>query len=394
MKRVSIFPLASASAAAVAGLLLASCGEPKKEAETPAKESTPVAVATAIAAIEQWPSAYEATGTVRARSSTTVAAKWMGYVREVKVQLGDRVQQGQSLAVLDTRDLDTAVSRAAAGQAQVRSAIPEADGAIAMANAHLDLVQSTHRRLRELYDKKSISDQEWDEANAKLKAAQSELAIAKARRAQLDDKLAQADQEMKAAQVTRTYAEIQSPVAGTITSKSVEPGNLAAPGAPLFVIETGGFRLEASVEEEKIGSVRTGTAATIHLDGIDRAIEGRVAEIVPSIDPSSRSFLAKIELPPLAGLRTGLFGRAEFSSGTRQVLTIPAAALIERGQLQSVFVANSGEARTRLVTAGARKTDHVEVLSGLNSGEAVIVPVPPGLSDGSKIEVRPNEVRP
>jgi len=370
-------------------ILLAGCDRAVREAEAPVA-STPAATVTTVAAsIEQWPLTYEATGTVRARSSTVIAAKWMGYVREVKVQLGDRVNAGQMLAVLDARDLDAAANRAAAARAELKNAIPEVESALAAAQAHLDLAESTHRRMRELYEKRSISDHEFDEAVAKLKAAQADFAMARARRTQLDDKIAQSDQEVQTAQVNRGYAEIASPAAGVITVKSIEPGTLAAPGAPLFTIESGGYRLEVSIEESRTASIRQGASAVINLDGIDRAIEARVSEIVPSVDAASRSYIAKLDLPAIAGLRSGLFGRATFTTGGRSVLSIPESALIERGQLQSVFVADEGVAHTRLITAGSRDHGRVEVLSGLVSGDAVIVAIPQNLADGAKVEVRP-----
>lgn len=368
-------------------LLLAGCGEVAREPESPA--ATPIAVTTATVAAAQWPSTYEATGTVRARSSTIVSSKWMGYVREVNVQPGDRVKAGQLLAKLDARDLDAASNRAAAARAEVNSSIPEADGAVAAAKAHLDLVEATFRRMHELYEKKSISDQEFDESTAKLKAAQADVAMARAKRARLNDQAAQAEQDVRAAQISRSYAEIQSPVAGIVTAKSVEPGNLAVPGAPLLTIEGGGYRLEASIEESKLSSLHLGSRTMVKFDGIDRDIDARVSEIVPAIDAASRSYIVKIDLPGMPTLRSGLFGRATFQLGSRPVLTIPPAAVLEHGQLQSVFVADGGIARTRLITIGNRDKSSVEILSGLSAGEKVIVPVPQQLVDGARVEVHP-----
>lgn len=366
---------------------LTGCGEPSEAPPAAQSQAVPVNVATVRA--EQWPAIYEATGTVRARTSAIIAAKWMGYVREVKVQVGDRVRQGQLLVSLDARDLDASANRAESAREEVRSAIPEADSAVAAAQANLDLVQSTFKRMNELYQKKSISDQEFDEASAKRKAAQAEFEMARARRTQLDAKLAQAGQEVRSAQVTQSYAEVQAPFAGIVTAKSVDPGNLAVPGAPLLTIERDGYRLEASVEESKLSSIRVGQPVAVTLDGIDRTFDARVSEIAPSVDAASRAYTVKIDLPSGASLRSGAFGRARFQLGNRPVLAIPAAAVTERGQLQSVFVDENGVARTRLITLGDKDRDQVEVLSGLSAGEQVIVPVPQSLADGAHVEARP-----
>jgi RND family efflux transporter MFP subunit len=313
----------------------------------------------------------------------------MGYVREVKVQTGDRVRPGQLLVTLDTRDLDVSSRRAEAAREEVRGAVPEADSAMASAKANLDLAQLTFGRMQDLFQKTSISNQEFDEVSAKLKAAQATFEMARARRAQVSSKLAQLDQEVRSTEVTRSYAHVLAPFAGVVVSRSVEPGSLALPGAALFTIEReGAYRLEASVEESRLAAIRIGQPVSVTLDSIDRTIDARVSEIVPAVDAASRAYTVKIDLPAVLAIRSGVFGRAGFQLGSRSLLAIPAGAVTERGQLQSILVADSGIARTRLITAGQKVKDRVEVLSGLSAGEKVIFPVPQGLADGARVEVR------
>jgi multidrug efflux system membrane fusion protein len=371
-----------------AAIWLTGCGEAPREKT--AASSAPVAVSTVTAATETWPSVYEATGTVRARTSAVIAAKLMGYVREVKVQTGDRVREGQLLVTLDPRDLDVSSRRAEAAREEVRTAVPEADSAIAAAKANLDLAQATFGRMRELFQKTSISNQEFDEASARLKAAQAAFAMAEARRVQLNSKVALADQEVRATEVTRSYAAVLAPFPGVVIARSVEPGSLALPGAPLLTIEReGAFQLEAPVDESHLAAIRVGQAVSVTLDSVDRTFDARVSEIVPAVDAASRAYIVKITLPPLTALRSGVFGRVAFRTGTRSLLAIPAGAVTERGQLQSVMIAENGVAHTRLITNGQKVKDRIEVLSGLTAGEKVIFPVPPALTDGAKIEVRP-----
>jgi len=372
-----------------AAIWLVGCGEAPKEKTTAASQPA-VPVSTATAAIETWPAIYEATGTVRARTSAVIAAKLMGYVREVKVQAGDRVREGQPLVMLDTRDLDVSSRRAEAARDEVRTAVPEADGAVAAAKANLDLAQVTFGRMRDLFQKKSISNQEFDEASAKLKAAQAAYDMTQARRVQLNATLARVDQEVRSTEVTRSYAQVLAPFAGIVVSKAIEPGSLAVPGAPLLTIEReGAYRFEASVEEDHLAAIRVGQPVSVTLDTIDRTFDARVSEIVPAVDAASRAYTVKIDLPVLTALRSGVIGRARFQLASRSLLAIPAGAVIERGQLQSVLVADSGVARTRLITVGQKLKDRVEVLSGLSAGERVIFPVPQDLADGASVEVRP-----
>ena len=369
-------------------LWLIGCSEAPKEKPATAYVAA-MTVSTVTAKAETWPAIYETTGTVRARASAVISSRMMGYAREVKVQAGDRVREGQLLVTLDTRDLDIAARRAEAAREVVRSSVPEADSAIASAKANLDLAQVTFGRMQDLFQKKSISNQELDEASAKLKGAQSALEMGKARRAQLNSRLAQVDQEVASTEVTRSYATVAAPFAGIILVKSVEPGSLATPGAPLFTIEReGAYRLEASVEESRLGTIRVGQTVTVTLDSFERTLEARVSEIAPVVDATSRAYIVKIDLPAVASLRSGVFGRAKFKQGERPVLTVTAGAVTERGQLQSVMVAEDGVARTRLITTGQKTGTEIEVLSGLTAGEKVIYPVPQALADGAKVEIR------
>ena len=373
----------------IPAIFLASCA--REQAQRPKANKAPsIPVNTAAVSLQNWPEIYEATGTVRARSAATIASKVMGYVQQVSVQAGDRVREGQTLITLDARDLEANLRRAEAGRAEAQSALPEVENGIAAAKANLDLAQATFRRIDDLASKKSVSNQELDEASARLKAAQANYEMALSRRAQLQSKIVQAEQEQRSARITRDYTAITAPFAGMVTAKSVEPGNLAAPGTPLLTIEReGAYRLEVEVDESKLQAVRVGHTAKVTLDAVGRTLDARVSEVVPAVDAASRAYTVKIDLPVVPQLRSGLFGKVSFTLGNRHALAIPAKALQERGQLQSVFVVANGEARTRLITAGRRFQDVVEVQSGLTAGETVVVAPPTNLTDGDCVEVRP-----
>jgi RND family efflux transporter MFP subunit len=148
--------------------------------------------------------------------------------------------------------------------------------------------------------------------------------------------------------------------------------------------------LEASVEESRLNQVRVGQTVAVEIDAISGPMEGRVTEIVPSVDSASRTFIAKIDLPQRSQLRPGQFGRARFSFGQRKALTIPTEALSTRGQLQMVYAVDStGIARSRMVTTGAASGPETEVLSGLSVNELIVNPLTPAVADGIRVEVRP-----
>jgi len=372
-----------------AAALLASCGG-GEHARPEAESLAPVRAAVVDAQLVEWPALREATGTVRARKEVTIQSKVMGYVREVTVEEGDRVQQDQLLVSIDARDLDAALRQAQHARQEAESAESEVSNAIAAAEAQLGLAQATFRRMRDLYDKNSISDQEFDEVQAKVLMAEANHQMALSKREQLKGTIERAAAAVDAAEVMKSYAEITAPFAGAVTTKMVEPGDMAAPGAHLLTIEqTEGYRLEARLEESLLGSVGVGKEVNVELEALGEALTARVTEVVPAVDAASRTFLVKVDLPGLVRLRSGLFGSLWISVGTEPALVVPFEAVRRQGQLESVFVVEDGRARNRLVKTGRQQGEQVEVLSGLSQGERIICPVPADLRDGVPVEARP-----
>lgn len=373
---------------AVVAIVLAACGgkEPEKRAES---KVVPVLVQTVTAAKVEWIDDVEVSGTVRARQTGVVASRLMAYVQDVRVRVGDSVTAGQVVVVLDAKELDSAVRQAEAMDAEARNARAEAIPAMMAANAQLDLARATHRRMNDLFKRKSVTQQELDEATARLRMAEAGATGALAKRNQTDARVNQATEAIAAAKIQRGYLEIRSPFAGRVLERSVEPGNLASPGQPLLTIEQAdAFRLEAPVEESLLGTVRLGDRVPVRLEAVERELQARVVEIVPAVDAMSRSFTVKLDVPGVANLRTGMFGKARFPRGKRQALTVPQGAVREEASLKYVLVASDGQARLRMVTLGAVRNAAVEVLSGLSEGEKVVHPLTATLRDGAAVEVQ------
>ena len=332
---------------------------------------------------------YRASGTVRAHYTAAIAAKIAANILEVRVQAGDRVTTGQTLVVLDRANLEANLRRAEAACAEAESAVAGAENAIAATNANLDLARVTHRRFQDLLARASVSQQESDESQARLKSAGAALEMAVAKRRQAEARRRQAEAELAAARVALGYATLAAPFPGLVTERKADPGSLATPGTPLLTVErAGNLRLETSIDESRLGLVRIGEHVAVEIDGLNRTVSGRAAEIVPSIDAITRSFIVKIDLPGVPGLRAGMFGRAAFAAGAREALLVPQSAVLERGQVRSVYVLEGGVARLRLVTLGEPHDNRREVLSGLTPGDKILVAPPALLSDGSRIAVQ------
>ncbi len=367
---------------------LAGCG-----GEHPAREASElprVTVQTLTTERTEWPQTHQATGTVRAKVTAAVSAKVMGYIKEITADAGDRVKAGQLLVRLDSRDLEAGYEQAQAALEEARTAMSEVENAIAAAKAQLELAEVTFKRMKELYEKNSVTQQEYDEASARLRMARANHEMALSKKQQLTQKIRQAEKAVESAAVMRSYAEITAPFGGVVTKRLADPGSMAAPGVPLLELERdGSYRFEARLEESLLARVRTGDKVTVEFDALGKSLAARVTEIVPAVDAASRAFLVRIDLPASPGLKSGLFGRARFELGARPVLAVPAGAVVRRGQLRTVFVVEEGHARARLVTLGSERDGMVEILSGLEPGEQIVVPVPARLVDGSPVEVRP-----
>jgi len=188
-----------------------------------------------------------------------------------------------------------------------------------------------------------------------------------------------------------SYTRITAPFAGVVTEKKADAGSMASPGMPILVLEeTRRYRLEASVPESFLGSLRAGSRVTVVLDADPGSvIGGTVTEVVPQVDPVSRTFIAKVDLPKTRGLRTGMSGRIRFATGKETVVTVPRSAITRASGYEGLFtVADDNVARLSLVKPGETFGDRVEILSGIDPGTRVVVSPPVALVDGARVEVR------
>ena len=159
---------------------------------------------------------------------------------------------------------------------------------------------------------------------------------------------------------------------------------IPAHGGSLVNRELTGVERETLLER-----VQLGAKLAIRASPEAKPIEGIVSEIAPAADPATRTFPVKIDLPSDAGLRAGRFARAGVPLGESRMLSVPATAVEQRGQMEVIFVAAHQRAQLRLVKTGKKLGDEIEILSGLNSGERVIIEGVAGLHDGQTIELKP-----
>jgi len=369
-------------------LLAAGCGD-KIGPGTTAGKAPAVKVAIAEAKKQTRPLEYEGSGTVQAPAEGTVAAKIMGTIQVFHVTEGDRVKAGDVLVTIDERQVKAGQHQAEAALAAARKAHDAAQAALKAAEAGAELARATEQRYRQLLKDQSVTRQELDEVAARTRQAEAGLsqsmAMAEASRHQVE----QTQAALAAAQVAGADARVMAPYDGVVTARLAEAGDLAAPGRPLLTLaRTGALRVDATVPESHAGAVAVGSGVRVAVDALGSSgFDAKVAAVAPASDPASRSFLVKIAITGANGVQPGMFARVFLPMGQEQVLAIPAAAVVRRGQLTGVFVVDKDNtARLRLIRTGRQFGPTVEVLSGLAEAERFVSAPGPAVVDGVRVE--------
>jgi len=191
--------------------------------------------------------------------------------------------------------------------------------------------------------------------------------------------VSQAEGALAAASSYRAYAEIAAPFDGRVVDRLCEIGDLASPGRPLLKIESGDrMRLDVFLEAGDVAAALPGGAVSVEVPSLgERRFTARSPKSFRRPTPRTHSFLVKIEMEQDPLLRAGLFGRARITAGVRSALRVPRGAVLERGGLTGIFIAEDGRASFRLVTAAAADGDSVEILTGLREGDRLVSRRPP-----------------
>ena len=340
MKKSSATALAVASVAFV----LSGCGS-KHEHQIP----PPLPAATVRAMTVESKSRVateEVVGTVRAKLRSVIEAKVSGKIEQLLVVPGQQVKASELLATIDAREVQARYDQAVALRQQ----------------ADADL-----KRLTQLFEQKILSQAEFDNAQAKARVAVAAVTEA---------------------ETMLGYTKVTAPFAGVITRKLADVGDLATPGKPLLEMEDStALRLEADVPEAVVGKLKLNDRLPVRISALEKELEGVVSEIAPAADPNSRTFLVKLDLPGTAGLRAGQFGRVAMPVGETSALRVPATALVQRGQMELVFVVADGKAQMRIVKTGKRIGSEIELVSGVSAGEKIVTDNAAGLVDGQPLTI-------
>lgn len=371
-------------------LVLTGCGEKIEPGNTEAKSPAAVTASVAVAEISTRPFIYEAVGTVGPRSASTLSGKLMGTIDDVKVKVGDRVKKGDILVVIDKRQVAAGLNQAEAGLSEARRGLEAAVSAQDTARSSADLAKATFERYQRLLAEESVSQQEYDEVNARFEQASSSYKQTQAMVAAAKSRIRQAEAGLASAEVSRKDVVVRVPYDGVVTAKLVEVGDLASPGTPFLRLETTGvYEVRLILPEAYIDAISESQEVGVRIPAIGNAqLDGTVVTIAPTADQRSRTFQVKVLLGTIDNIRSGMFARVAIPVGEAGSLIIPKTALVHQGQLTGIYVVDEARAaHFRLIRTGRSIGEGVEVISGLKSGQRFVVEPPSGLMTGARVEV-------
>ncbi len=336
-----------------------------------AQQSKPtgkVGVKTITAAIQPLETQAAFSGSVEPIASVRLSTKIMGWVEKVHFEEGEQFNRGDRLIKLRSEDLD-------AKQAQ-------AEAAISAATVHYDNMKNNLKRIESLFGQGAATKKE-------LEDMQAAYASASAKKIQAEKMKVEVDEILK-------YSNIIAPFAGVVSRKMLQQGDMANPGQPILEIENSDqVKIVAKVPESQVSKLKTGMPVWVKIQAADTGTNGKSAEaqiekIVPSADPMSRQFDIHVVLDNADGkIFSGMFARVLIAESQETGLFIPARAVFKRGQLEGVFgISQAGKAQLRWITTGSHQNKMVNVLSGLSSGDEVVVESESKLTDGQAVEVK------
>ena len=345
-------------------ILLAACGRKPAAASNAATVVLVGPEAVTVTELSMLSTGPALSGTLVAERTAAIRAEVSGQVMAILHEPGDRVGAGAALARIDDRAIIDAWLGA-------RSGVTQAELAADIAKRELE-------RAMKLSAVGAIADRDTENARRASLASQAQLEDAKAR-------LAQA-QKLKDATV------VKSPYAGIVAERTVNAGDIVAPGAPLFtVVDPATMRLEANIPASQLGAVRRGAPVTFSVTGYpDRRFTGTITNIAPSADATTRQVRVIARIPNAgSGLVAGLFAEGRVSSTVREALTAPQAAVDLRGIRPVVARLKGGKVERVEVTLGVRDdaTERVEITAGLARGDTLLVGAALGITPGTPLKV-------
>jgi RND family efflux transporter MFP subunit len=326
-----------------------------------------------------------------------VHAKVSGYIRKLYVDVGDRVKTGQLIAVLEVPELNAQLQGAEAAARRSEDSVRRAKSDLSRAQSLYVATHLDYTRLKQASDARPglIAQQELDDAEAKDKEAEGQVSADQAAFSEAQNQLGVAIADQKQFSAMADYTHILAPFDGVITRRNVDTGALVqagtgsnAQGLPVVsVAQTDLFRLTLPVPESAVPSIHLGTTVTVHVQTLNRDFEGKVARFSDAVDEQTRTMHTEVDVRNKDGsLVQGMYAEVVLNLTNNQTsLVVPLQAVTRNGSKATVLIVNAQDRiESREVQTGIEGTNSVQVLSGLNADDRVVI--------GSPNEFQPGEL--
>ena len=312
-------------------------------------------------------------------------AKVAGYIKHIYVDIGDRVHQGQVLAVLEIPELMAQVDAAKAAVHHAEEEVQRSQSDVSRAEADNVALHSNAVRLIQTDKMRPglIAQQELDDATAKDRASQAQVDAAKSALAAARQQLEVAKADRQHYSALGDYANIIAPYDGVVTWRFADTGSLvqagtsSSTGMPVVTLaQVNVLRLRIPVPESLAAKVKVGDSADVHVQATGEHFTGKVTRFTDALDPSTRTMQVEIDVPnPNYHLQPGMYADVTLMANSRpDTLTIPVTSILRSENKTSVLVVDPEDrVQVRQVQLGVESPNRVEVLSGLSEGEKVIV---------------------
>jgi len=285
-------------------------------------------------------------GTVKSSSEINISPRITARILAIKVKSGDRVHKGDIIARLDP--------------SSQRSHERSAQAALMAAKAQAKKAAADAKRIKKLYAQEAATKETYDHIIAQYRITQAQVEAA--------------NSALKESKISYQDTILKAPFDGTIIQRLKQPGDMGLAGSPIVAMHnSAALRLEAAVPTSCAQYIHLGDQVPVKIETLVQRFNAEINEIVPEVDPQTRTILIKASLPISDGLQPGLFGWLEQTCGQHKGLVIPTAALRKIGQLDIVKVIINKQVQTRQVRIGKHYGQQIEIQSGLNEGETVII---------------------
>ena len=383
----------------LAAALAAGCGTAKGESTS---ATAPAALTVSVVAATERPITrfLKVTGTLAAEESADVAAEIQGRVIATPVERGTRVAAGADLIRIAPAEAQAQAAEAEANAAQLEGRLGLNGGTeldiekvpeVANARATLTLAQGDFERARMLFEKKLLSQAEFDQRSAQAEVTRRQYDIARNGAVQQYQALLAARARVSLARKALADTVVKAPFTGVVGERLVSVGDYVARGTKVAsVMRTNPLRLQLTVPQQFSTDVAVGRIVSLEVDSTPgKQFTGKVRYVSPALQADSRTLIVEAVVPNEDGsLRPGSFATAQIEQASRRpAVLVPAASVRTVAGTSRVYAVSGDRAEERLVTLGQPVDDLVEITSGIKSGEKVATSHVAQLADGSRVAI-------